>query len=93
MDEKDKVRTRERAVHSTRQLSVMLENAAVVAGHYIFWPEERKEVSVPVWTAGDTSTYTHILFLDVRGEVFLKRHTCNFSRERPQMSAEKLAKW
>ncbi|KXX73771.1 Uracil phosphoribosyltransferase [Madurella mycetomatis] len=48
------------------------KQAAVVTGHFMFWPEE-DETGHEVYTQEDLDTYTHILYLDTAPDVAARR--------------------
>jgi hypothetical protein len=65
---------------------------AVVAGHFMFWPEEEED-GWPVYTQNDLDTFTHILYLDVPAEVIAERRLDDKERSRPSTSVTHLGKW
>jgi hypothetical protein len=65
--------------------------AAIVAGHYMFWTEDKS--NQPVWTHRDQVTFIHILYLDVPIAVLRQHRLDNIKRGRPKMSAMHLPKW
>lgn len=64
---------------------------AVVAGHFMFWPE--KEAECPVYTAKDLLIYTHILYMDVPPKLVAQRRLDDIKRSRPSTSVDHLLKW
>jgi hypothetical protein len=66
--------------------------AVVVAGHFMFWPEEEEDGWL-VYTQNDLDTFTHILYLDVPAEVVAQRHLDDTERSRPSTSVTHLRKW
>ncbi|GAB1313714.1 hypothetical protein MFIFM68171_03924 [Madurella fahalii] len=65
--------------------------AAVVAGHLMFWPEE-DEAGHAVYTQADLDTYTHIIYLDTAPDVIAERRRTD-SRARPPASVGHLRRW
>jgi hypothetical protein len=65
---------------------------AVVAGHFMFWPEE-EEAGWLVYTQNDLDTFTHILYLDVPAEVIAQRRLDDTERSRPSTLVTHLRKW
>ncbi|KAH9203365.1 uracil phosphoribosyltransferase-domain-containing protein [Leptodontidium sp. 2 PMI_412] len=65
---------------------------AVVAGHFMFWPEE-EEAGRPVYTQKDLKTFTHVLYLDIPNQIVLQRRQGDMTRDRPSASLSHLSKW
>ncbi|KAK4108051.1 hypothetical protein N656DRAFT_792774 [Canariomyces notabilis] len=66
---------------------------AVVAGHFMFWPNEADPAGEVVFTDADAATYTHILYLDIPLQVIFDRRQKDSARARPPVSVEHLHKW
>lgn len=64
----------------------------VVAGHFIFWPEE-EEAGRLVYTQNNLDTFTHIPYLDVPSEIVVQRCLANIERGRPSISVTHLREW
>ncbi len=64
----------------------------VVAGHYMFWPEEEESPEV-VWTTGDGNTFTHILYLEVDAKDIAQRRSGDICRKRDDVSTDHLREW
>ncbi|KAF2099027.1 hypothetical protein NA57DRAFT_66204 [Rhizodiscina lignyota] len=80
------------AIDTIRNECIFNGKAAVVTGHFMFWPEE--EDSVPsVLNQNDMDTFTHILYLDVPPETVVQRRINDTTRDRPSVSATHLRKW
>ena len=92
MREQEKVHWRQLAIDTIRKQCVASERVAVVAGHFMFWPEE-EEVGRPVYTQHDLGTYTHILYLDVPAGTVAQRRLDDVERGRPSASVTHLCKW
>jgi hypothetical protein len=86
-----KLRIRESAIHEVVRACRVSQKPGVVTGHFIFWDGEG-EVSKPVMNEADKQAFTHILYLDVKPEVILRRREED-SRTRAVMEVEKLEKW
>lgn len=67
------------------------KQAAVVTGHFMFWPEE-DGAGHEVHTQADLDTYTHILYLDTAPDVIAERRRGD-SRVRPPASVAHLRRW
>jgi uracil phosphoribosyltransferase/adenylate kinase/phosphoserine phosphatase len=92
MEEQEKARWRRRAIDSIGKNAADSGQVAVVAGHFMFWPEEQG-VGRPVYTQNDFETFTHILYLDIPAEVVAQRCQDDTERSRPFTSAGHLRKW
>ncbi len=64
----------------------------IVAGHYMFWPEE-EDLPTKVVTNQDLNVYTHIVYLDVAPEIMSSRREMDETRSRPSASIDHLRKW
>jgi uracil phosphoribosyltransferase/adenylate kinase/phosphoserine phosphatase len=96
LPEHDQAQIRELAIQGIRKECVEDKKSALVAGHFMFWPENQHgdEASPPpVWTPSDAATYTHILYLDVPTEVLLLRRINDAAKKRPQMTVTQLERW
>ena len=65
---------------------------AVVAGHFMFWPEE-EEAGQPVYTRNDQDTFTHILYFGRSCRNHRARCLLDAERSRPSASINHLRKW
>ncbi len=92
LDEQERCRVRERAITSVAEECLAQNRIALVAGHYMFWPEDELEGNV-VATASDCRVYTHIIYLDVPVADIRKRRLADMHRNRPPVSAAHLQKW
>lgn len=92
LEEQEKVHWRQLAIDTIRKKSANSGQVAVVAGHFMFWPEE-EEAGRPVHTQNDLRTFTHILYLDVPAEVVAQRRLNDTERSRPSVSVTHLRKW
>ncbi|KAK0710675.1 uracil phosphoribosyltransferase-domain-containing protein [Lasiosphaeris hirsuta] len=66
--------------------------AAVVAGHFIFWSENGEE-GTRVCTQSDLKAFTHIIYLNVKPELVLERRKTDSTRNRPEVSLEHIRRW
>ncbi|KAF2801280.1 uracil phosphoribosyltransferase [Mytilinidion resinicola] len=82
---------RKKAIDRIRGLCAERGKAGIVAGHYMFWTENKG----PQYccTKDDLNTYTHIIYLDVPPAVVKARQEADTARERPRSSVEHLRKW
>lgn len=92
LEEQEKVHWRQLAIDTVGKECADSGQVAVVAGHFMFWPEE-DEAGRPVYTRNDLNTFTHILYLDVPAEVVAQRCLYDTERSRPSMSDTHLRKW
>ena len=68
------------------------KKVGVVAGHFMFWPEE-EQAGTLAWTDNDQKVFTHILYLDVRADVVEKRSRKDREKNRSPTSAHHLRNW
>jgi adenylate kinase len=92
LEEQEKVHWRQLAIDTIGKECADSGRVAVVAGHFMFWPEE-KEAGQPVYTRNDLDTFTHILYLDVPAELVAQRCLDDTERSRPSASINHLSKW
>jgi uracil phosphoribosyltransferase/phosphoserine phosphatase/adenylate kinase len=92
LEEEEKVHWRQLAIDTIGKECANSGRTAVVAGHFMFWPEE-KEAGQPVYTRNDLDTFTHILYLDVPAELVAQRCLNDTERSRPPASINHLRKW
>ena len=92
LEKQEQVHWRQRAIDTIRKQCTDSGQTALVAGHFMFWPEE-EEAGRPVCTQHDLDTYTHILYLDVRTETIAQRRLDDTKRRRPPASVPHLYKW
>ncbi|KAF2137765.1 uncharacterized protein K452DRAFT_291344 [Aplosporella prunicola CBS 121167] len=92
LGEQEKAHWRQIAIDKIKEECAHSGRVAVVAGHFMFWPEEEK-AGCPVYTQTDLETYTHILYLDVPAETIAKRRLDDTERNRPSASITHLRKW
>ncbi|MCJ1241033.1 hypothetical protein MMC14_009037 [Varicellaria rhodocarpa] len=92
LEEREKVHWRQLAIDKIGKECAEGGQVAVVAGHFIFWPEE-EEAGWPVYTQNDLNTFTHILYLDVPAEIVAQRRLDDTERSRPAISIAHSRKW
>ena len=92
LEEREKVHWRQLAIDTIGKKCADSGQVAVVAGHFMFWPEE-EEAGWPVYTQNDLDTFTHILYLDLPAEVVAQRRLDDTERSRPSTSVTHLRKW
>jgi uracil phosphoribosyltransferase/phosphoserine phosphatase/adenylate kinase len=90
--EPEKLRYRELAIDTIGRKCTESGQAAVVTGHFMFWPEE-EEVGQEVCTQKDLETFTHILYLNTPAETVAQRRLDDTARSRPSMSVTHLRNW
>ncbi|KAG7009745.1 hypothetical protein G7Y79_00001g000170 [Physcia stellaris] len=71
------------------------DKAAVVAGHLMFWEEDRSEEKGPddVHTEKDLAVYTHMIYLWSHPKVIVERRNRDLSKERQEISEARLLQW
>jgi uracil phosphoribosyltransferase/adenylate kinase/phosphoserine phosphatase len=92
LEEREKMEWRQLAIEIIRKECIESGRVAVVAGHFMFWPEE-EEVGRSVYTQNDLDIFTHVLYLDLPDEVVLQRRLADTDRNRPSTSITHLGKW
>ncbi|KAH6664455.1 uracil phosphoribosyltransferase-domain-containing protein [Halenospora varia] len=92
LDEQEKVHWRQLAIDTIGKECADNGRVAVVAGHFMFWPEE-EEAGQPVYTQNDLDIFTHILYLDVPAELVAQRLLDDTERSRPSPPIDHLRKW
>ncbi|PQE30844.1 uracil phosphoribosyltransferase protein [Rutstroemia sp. NJR-2017a WRK4] len=92
LEEHDKVHWRQLAIDIVRSKSLESGRVAIVAGHFMFWPEN-EEAGQPVYTQNDLDTYTHILYLDIPVEIIFQRCLGDTAKDRPPTSITHLRSW
>ena len=90
LEERDKVHWHQLAIATIEKKCADSGKAAVVAGHFMFWPEG-EETGRPVYTQNDLSTFAHLLYLDVPGELVAQLD--DVGRSRPSVAAAHIRKW
>ncbi|PMD56107.1 uncharacterized protein K444DRAFT_632542 [Hyaloscypha bicolor E] len=92
LEEQEKVHWRQLAIDTIGKECADSGRVAVVAGHFMFWPEET-EAGQPVYTRNDLDTFTHILYLDVPAELVAQRCLNDTERSRASASINHLRRW
>jgi len=92
LGEQERLHWRQLAIHTIGKECADSGRVAVVAGHFMFWPEE-EEAGQPVYTQADLHTFTHILYLDVPAELVAQRVLDDTERSRALPSINHLRKW
>jgi uracil phosphoribosyltransferase/phosphoserine phosphatase/adenylate kinase len=92
LPEHDKTSYRQLAIATIGKECANTGRAAIVAGHFMFWPEG-EEAGRAVYTQDDIDTYTHILYLGIPAEVITQRRLDDLERKRGSVSVEHLRKW
>ncbi|KAI9845179.1 MAG: hypothetical protein M1837_005064 [Sclerophora amabilis] len=91
LEEREKVHWRQVAVDTIGKKCANSGKAAVVAGHFMFWPEDQE--AQPVCTQNDLNMFTHVLYLDIPAEVVAQRRQDDTKRSRPPATADHLLNW
>ena len=85
MTELDQEQWRKRAIDTIGKNCTDRKEIGVVAGHFMFWPEE-KQAPTLAWTDHDQKVFTHILYLDVSPELVAQRSRKDPKKKRPTTS-------
>jgi uracil phosphoribosyltransferase/phosphoserine phosphatase/adenylate kinase len=91
LEAQEKAYWRQLAIESIAKECAESGKVAVVAGHFMFWPEG-EEAGWPVYTRNDLQTFTHILYLDVPAGVIAQRRLDD-TKSRPAVSVAHLQRW
>ena len=92
LDEQKRTHWRQFAINNIVQQYAENRQVAVVAGHYMFWPED-EEAGRVVWTPSDSQSFTHIVYLNVPAIIVAQYRLNDTQRDRPSISAAHLSKW
>ncbi|KAM0126309.1 hypothetical protein ACHAO1_010121 [Botrytis cinerea] len=92
LEEGEKKQWRQLAIDTIRNECTSSGRVAVIAGHFMFWPEE-EEAGRPVYTQNGLKTFTHVLYLDIPAQIVLQRLQGDMTRNRPSASLSHLSKW
>lgn len=92
LEESEKVQWRQLAIDQVRLDRTKSVRLAVIAGHFMFWPED-EEAGRPVYTQNDLETFTHVIYLDTPEEIVWRRRQGDRTRDRPSVSLNHLEKW
>ncbi|KAK7023302.1 uracil phosphoribosyltransferase [Favolaschia claudopus] len=86
---------REKAITHIQDECAKSGKTGVVAGHFMFWETETDDESAPsgVWTQGDASVFTHIIYLDVPPPLVVERRAQDAQRRRPALSEAHIQRW
>ena len=88
----EKEHWRKRAIDKIGKECTDRKKMGVVAGHFMFWPEE-EEAGTPACTDNDLKVFTHILYLDVPADVVAENIRNDPEKNRPTTSARHLHNW
>ena len=92
MEKPDKEHWRKRAIDRIGKECADSKKVGVVAGHFMFWPEE-EQAGTPACTDNDLKVFTHILYLNIPAVVVEERTRNDPERKRPITSASRLHIW
>ena len=92
MDHGDQAHWRSVAINTIERSASTHEKTAVVAGHFMFWPEGEIEGHA-VYTQADMDIYTHILYLDTPSETIANYRAADNRRKRSSTSISHLDRW
>ncbi|KFY67435.1 hypothetical protein V496_01626 [Pseudogymnoascus sp. VKM F-4515 (FW-2607)] len=92
LGETEKRHWRGMAINTIRDECASSGQVAIVAGHFMFWSEEKEDV-LPVYTQHDLDTFTHIIYLDIPAQLVAQRRQEDVERSRPYISDTHLLKW
>ena len=92
LEEQQQTQWRQKAIDAIRDECVKSGRVGIIAGHFMFWAEERDHGRA-VFTQNDMVTYTHIIYLDTSAETIAHRQLNDTKRSRPFTSVAHLKKW
>ncbi|KAK3298098.1 uracil phosphoribosyltransferase-domain-containing protein [Chaetomium fimeti] len=90
--EEEKTRWRQVAIEAIGKESAESGRTAIVAGHFMFWPEG-DGIGHTVHTQSDLDTYTHIIYLNTLPETVARWRELDDSRAREPASVQHLHTW
>ena len=92
LDDNNRLNVRKLAIDTIRMDCFHKRRTGVVAGHFMFWPEEDPD-GHRVYTSNDLETFSHILYLDIPIDLIEQRRLNDSRRLRPSASADHLHRW
>lgn len=92
LDDKDRLKVRKLAIDTIRMECSHKRRTGVVAGHFMFWPEEDTD-GHRVYTSNDLETFSHILYLDIPIDLVERRRLNDSQRLRSPASVDHLRRW
>jgi len=92
LEEQEKIGWRQLAIETIRKECSQDGRVAVVAAHFMFWPED-EEAGRLVYTQNDLDIFTHVLYLNIPDEVIFQRRLGDRNKNRPSVSISHLGKW
>ena len=92
LDDNDKLKWRQRAIDTIGKDCSRRGKTGVVAGHFMFWPEEDSD-GHKVCTPNDLATYTHILYLETPICLVKHRRMYDSQKIRSPASIHHLQRW
>ena len=92
LDDNDKLIWRQRAIDMIGKDCSSNGRTGVVAGHFMFWPEEDPD-GHRVYTSNDLDTFTHILYLDIPIDLVAQRRRNDSQKFRSPASIDHLHTW
>ena len=92
LEYKNKLNVRQLAIDRIRMDCSSKGRTGIVAGHFMFWPEEDPD-GHRVYTSNDLDTFTHILYLDIPIYLIDQRRMNDSQRLRSPASLNHLHRW
>jgi uracil phosphoribosyltransferase/phosphoserine phosphatase len=92
LDDNEKLNLRQRAIDMIGKDCSRKGRTGVVAGHFMFWPEEDPD-GHRVYTSNDLDTFTHILYLNTPIDLVEQRHLNDNQKLRSPASIDHLHRW
>lgn len=92
LDGQCKAQIRAYAIDQIAYDSARSVQASIVAGHYMFWPEEHTS-GRRFLTSNDLDSYSHIIYLNTPAHVILQRCLKDTLRSQPFTSMDHLKEW
>ena len=92
LEDNDRLNVRQLAIDRIKMDCSIKGRTGVVAGHFMFWPEENPD-GQRVYTSNDLDTYSHILYLDMPIDLIHQRRMNDGQRLRSPASPNHLHRW
>ena len=92
MNEREQEHWRTIAIRTIQEDALNKKVTAVVAGHFMFWPQG-SDIRDIVYTSADLDVYTHILYLDTPSETIAKYRAADTKRRAASTSLSHLDRW
>ncbi len=92
MEEEKQAMWRKRAIDEISMQCAGDNKVGIVAGHSMLWSEEQGK-PLPVHTQNDLDVFTHMLYMEMPGDVVAERRDGDTQKNRPLLTANQLEDW